>query len=122
MTQLTLEAFDKWVVYFLGPINPLGKWTRSRYTITMTDYLTRQAKFAPVKDCTGATALIFLFDIVVTRFGCPKILVNDQGTHFVNKTIEALTTKFQIQHRKTTHYHPQAHGTVEAFNKFWRML
>ena len=43
-------------------------------------------------------------------------MVNDQGTHFVNKVIEDIPEEFQIQHKKTTPYHPQENGTVEAFN------
>ena len=36
--------------------------------------------------------------------------------HFVNKVIEDIPEEFQIQHKKTTPYHPQENGTVEAFN------
>ena len=102
---------------FVGPISPLGKWTSAHYIITATDYLTRWVEAAPVKDCTAAIATHFLFENIITIFVCPKILISDQGTNFVNKLIVELTAEFQIQHKKTTPYHPQENGIVEAFNK-----
>ena len=61
----------------------------------------------PIKDCNSGTAVNFLFENVVTRFGCPKILISNQGTHFVNQLIEELTDELEIQHRITNPYHPQ---------------
>ena len=104
--SITLQAFDKWVIDFVGPISLRGKWTGEHYVITVPDYLTRWDEAAPIKYCTTTTAVKFLFENVVIRFGCAKIFLRDQGTHFVNKMIDELTSEFQIQHRNMKPYHP----------------
>ena len=83
----------------------------------MTDYVTQCAEAQVMKDCTADTTPHFIFEHILTRSGCPKILMNEKGMHFVNETIEALTEEFWIHHTKITPYHPQENGAVEAFNK-----
>jgi transposase InsO family protein len=104
---MTLKAFEKWAIDFVEPINPRGKCTRERYIITAIEYLTRWAEAREVKDCNATTAMRFIFEDIITRFGCPKILMSDQGTHFINKIVEALTEEFSFHHQKSTPYHPQ---------------
>ena len=96
--QVMLQAFNKWSIDFVGLINPLGKGTGSRYIITTIDYLTRWAKAKPVKECGIASTMQFIFYNILTRFGCPSVLMSDQGTHFLNQTIQALTEEFQVFH------------------------
>jgi hypothetical protein len=43
--------------------------------------------------------------------------MSDQGTHFINKTIESLTQEFEVHHQKSTPYHPHENCTVKDFNK-----
>jgi transposase InsO family protein len=114
---MTLQAFEKWAIDFVGPINPPRKRTGARYIITAIEYLTRWAEARAVKDCSATTAMHFIFDEIITRFGCPKILMSDQGTNFINKTVEAPTEEFVVHHQKSTPYHPQENRTVEAFKK-----
>jgi transposase InsO family protein len=114
---MTLQAFEKWAIDFVGPINPLGKGTGTRYIIIATEYLTRWAKARAVRDCSATTVVRFIFDDIITKFGCLKILMSDQGTHFINNTIESLTEEFVVHHEKRTPYHSQANGTIEVFNK-----
>ena len=41
--QMTLQPFEKWVIDFVGPIQPQGK-TGTRYIIIVMEYLTRWAE------------------------------------------------------------------------------
>jgi hypothetical protein len=101
----------------VGPINPPSKRIGERYIITMMEYLTRWAEATPVKVFSAKTATHFLFEQLITRFGCPRFFMSDQGTHLINNTICVMTREFEVHHQNSTLYHPQANGTVEAFNK-----
>jgi len=70
-----------------------------------------------MKDCTTETMKRFIFVNIISRFGCPRSLTSDQGTHFLNETIEVLLTTLMVQHNKSSPYHSQANDAVEAFNK-----
>jgi transposase InsO family protein len=83
----------------------------------VTEYLTRWVEATLVKDCSVETEAHFLFEQVITRFGCPRILMSDQGTHCIKTTIETMTEEFEVYHQKSRPYHPQENGIVEAFNK-----
>jgi hypothetical protein len=39
--QVTLQVFEKWEKYFVGPFNPPARRSGARYIITTTNYLTR---------------------------------------------------------------------------------
>ena len=47
--QITLQAFEKWAIDFVGPISPTGKHTGARYIIVAIDYLTKWVEAAQVK-------------------------------------------------------------------------
>jgi transposase InsO family protein len=96
--QVNLQVFEKWEIDFVGPSNPLKKRSGERYIITTTRYLTRWAEATPVKDYSIETTTHFLFEQVITRFGCPKILMSDQGTHFINNTTRDMIEEFEAYH------------------------
>lgn len=72
----------------------------------MTKYLTRWEKELLVKDYTGMTAAKFLFEHVLMQFGCPKILMSDRNTHFLNEMISVLMEEFQVYHQKSRPHYP----------------
>ncbi|CAN6725385.1 unnamed protein product [Malus baccata var. baccata] len=51
------------------------------------------------------------------RFGMPRVLISDGGSHFCNRTIEALLKKYNVTHRVSTPYHPQTSGQAEVSNR-----
>ncbi|CAN6711703.1 unnamed protein product [Malus baccata var. baccata] len=51
------------------------------------------------------------------RFGMPRVLISDGGSHFCNRTIEALLKKYHVTHKVSTPYYPQTNGQVEVSNR-----
>ena len=110
-------TFETWDIDFTGPFPKQGKRIGERYIITVLEYVTKWEEAKPIHSCTKEVATKFIYEKIITRFRCPLNLISDQGTHFINQTIETLLKEFLIDHHKTSAYHPQANGVVESFNK-----
>ena len=59
----------------------------------------------------------FLKENILSRFGIPRAMISDGGTHFCNKPFESLMKKYGITHKVATPYHPQTSGQVELANR-----
>lgn len=64
------------------------------------------------KGKTVALALLEVFSVM----GVPSVLQSDNGREFVNEAMVWLKEKFQLNHRFSTPYHPEANGRVERKN------
>ncbi|KAM1469873.1 hypothetical protein ACFXTO_040995 [Malus domestica] len=47
----------------------------------------------------------------------PRVIISDGGSHFCNRTIEALLRKYSVTHKVSTPYHPQTNGQAEVSNR-----
>ena len=65
----------------------------------------------PIKKANGKTIESEFHKRNVSRWGTPRILHTDNGTEFINKTIQEWTEKFRIRHTKTPEYYPRANPT-----------
>ena len=66
--------------------------------------VTKWAEAELVETCSSEVATKFIYENMITRFGCPLTLISDQGSHFINITIAALTDQFNIDHRQSITY------------------
>ena len=61
--------------------------------------------------------LKFLKANIFSRFGVPKAIISDGGSHFCNKPFENLMAKYGVKHIVATPYRPQTSGQVELANR-----
>ena len=88
---------------------------KNRHLITMTEGLTKWVEAKSVKEVNAVTAMKFLADEIVHRFGVPTTVITDNGSHFRGEFHE-YCEKMGIQHRYGTAYHPQTTGQDERTN------
>jgi len=55
--------------------------------------------------------------IIFPRFKVPCVLISDNGSHFIEKKLEALLKKYSLHHKLVLGYHPQMSGQVEISNR-----
>ncbi|KAL0438925.1 UNVERIFIED_CONTAM: hypothetical protein Slati_2375500 [Sesamum latifolium] len=74
-----------------------------------------EAKVTRMDD--AKTVIDFVNTNIFCRYGMPRAIISDKGTHFCNKTVSALLRKYNVTHRVSTAYHPQTNGQTEVSNR-----
>ncbi|CAN6541731.1 unnamed protein product [Malus baccata var. baccata] len=76
-----------------------------------------QVEAKATKTNDSKVVLDFIKTNIFARFGIPKAIISDGGSHFCNKTFEPLLRKYNVTHKMSTPYHPQTSGQVEVSNR-----
>jgi len=59
--------------------------------MVVTYYATKWVEAKAFKTNTIVVTTKFLYEYILTRFGCPLTIVTDQGVHLINNAIKDLT-------------------------------
>ncbi|GJY91031.1 reverse transcriptase domain-containing protein [Tanacetum coccineum] len=118
-----VEIFDVW-----GNIDFMGQFPnhqRNKYILMAVVDLTKLVEnesCSPPKKKNDARAVVqdFFLKSLFARFGAPRAIISDRGTHFCNDQFAKVMLKYGVNHRLSTAYHPQTSGQVEAFRTAYK--
>ena len=112
---LVADIFDVWGIDFMGPF--MVPSNGFQYILVAVDYVSKWVEAIPTKTNDRHVVVKFLKENIFARFGMPRAIISDQGTHFCNKTFQAVVSKYGVTHKVGTPYHPQTSGQVEVSNR-----
>ncbi|KAI3807098.1 hypothetical protein L1987_23020 [Smallanthus sonchifolius] len=92
------EIFDVWGIDFVGPFPPS---CGNQYILVAVDCMSKwvEAQALPTND---ARVVIRFLKRLFTRFGTPKALISDRGTHFCNSQMEKTLKRYVCNHKLST--------------------
>ncbi|KAL5555324.1 hypothetical protein UlMin_037560 [Ulmus minor] len=111
---LEVELFDVWGIDFMGPFpSSFG----NQYILVAVDYVSKWVEAGAFPTNNAKVVTRFLKKNIFTRFGTPRAIISDGGSHFCNRQFSALLTKYGVRHKVATPYHPQTSGQAEISNR-----
>nr|GEU86764.1 reverse transcriptase domain-containing protein [Tanacetum cinerariifolium] len=82
--------------------------------IQVCEIFDARAKALPTND---ARVVVKFLKSLFARFGTPRSIISDHGTHFCNDKFVKVISKYGVTYRLSTAYHPQTSGQVEVSNR-----
>ncbi|GKF65536.1 reverse transcriptase domain-containing protein [Tanacetum coccineum] len=97
-------------------MGPFPKSYKFEYILVAVDYVSKWAETQALPTNDARVVVTFLKKLFC-RFGMPKALINDRGTHFCNKIMERTMKRYRVNHHFSTSYHPKTSGQVKNTNR-----
>nr|GEW54850.1 reverse transcriptase domain-containing protein [Tanacetum cinerariifolium] len=108
------------IANFHAGIDFMGPFPSSRgnkYILVAIDYFSKwvEAKALLTND---ARVVVKFLKSLFARFGTPRAIISDRGTHFCNDQFAKVMTNYGVTHRLATAYHPQKNKLDDALLAF----
>jgi hypothetical protein len=114
-TTHSYEPFERINIDTIGPIAKKDMYG-NEFILCIRDTFSRFTVLYPMKSteakCVAQNLLLF-----IGTFGCPKQILSDNGSEFVNNLIEELCKLIEVEHIKTIAYSKEENSIVERGNK-----
>ena len=91
------------------------------HLVVYQDLFTKWIELQPIRSANGKNIKATFDDLILTRWGAPRILLSDNGKEYINKLIKEVADEYNIHHSKTPPYHAQANPT-ERVNRVLKTM
>ena len=81
------------------------------------EYVSKWVEAIPTQKVDAKTVIKFLTKNIFCRFGTPRVLISDGGSHFCNAQLQKVLEHYGVRHKVATTYHPQTNGQAEVSNR-----
>ena len=111
---MVVQIFDVWGIDFMGPFPPSFG---NLYILLAVDYVSKWVEAIACPRNDANTIVSFLQKNILSRFGTPRTIISDGGSHFANKIFAKLMSRYGIKHIMSLAYHPHTNGQAEISNR-----
>ena len=98
-------------------MGPFPKSQDCEYILVAVEYVSKWVEALPCRAADAKHARKMLHEIIFPRFGTPRMVISDGGSHFIDKTLRNYLRELGTKHNIATPYHPQTNGQAETSNK-----
>jgi hypothetical protein len=91
--NLQTDLFDVWGIDFMGPF----KYSHGyEYIVVMFDYVSKWVEAMPCRKASTEESIAMIKNMIFPRFGTPRILISDGGTHFTGKNSKSACLSWEL--------------------------
>ena len=71
---------------------------RNQYILLYVDYVSKWVEAIACPRNDASTIVGFMQKNILSRFGVPRTIISDEGSHFANKLFAKLMSRYEIRH------------------------
>ena len=86
------------------------------YILLVVNYVSKWVEAIACPRSDANTVVWFFQRNILSRYGAPRTIIRDEGSHFANKLFAKLMSEYGVRYVMGLAYHPQSNGQAEISN------